>query len=287
MISIPKLWLRKLRNSPLSIKQPPDQNMRQSAEREIIYPISVSPEPLYSAEVPTGGGIENFDTPGALEINRARLECLSSLQLPLKGMRVLDVGCGVGHLAQFFVRQGCDVLCLDARKENLARLKSLYPNLTAQVFNLEKDSLADLGTFDVVFAFGLLYHLENPFRALRNLSSICRELLLIETMVSDHQLPLVVMSEETSSYSQAVENIGCRPTPSFVVLALRNAGISHIYAPRIPPNHPDFGFSWQNDLTHSRDGHLLRCVFVGSRRSLSNPNLVPLLEIAHRKAHRE
>jgi 2-polyprenyl-3-methyl-5-hydroxy-6-metoxy-1,4-benzoquinol methylase len=279
MISIFKPWLRKSRNSPQSTEQVSDQNSRQISEGKTPYPISISPEPLYSAEVPAGGGVENFDTAGALEINRARLECLSSLQLPLEGKRVLDVGCGVGHLAQFFVRQGCDVLCLDARNENLARLNALYPNLKAQVFDIEKDSITDLGTFDVVFAFGLLYHLENPFRALRNLSTLCRELLLIETMVSDHHLPLVVMTEETSAYSQAVANIGCRPTPSFVALALRNAGISFVYAPRIQPNHPDYGFVWKNDLNDSRDGHLLRCVFIGSRRSLSNPNLVPLLEI--------
>lgn len=243
----------------------------------LSYPISINAEPKFPPMVPPNSGVETFDTADALEINRARIESLHSLQLPLRGKRVLDVGCGVGHLAQFFVQQECDVLCIDARSENIEQLRALYPHLKALVFDLETDSLSALGTYDIVFAFGVLYHLENPFRALRNLAAASKELLLIETVVSDHRLPVVLMSEETCAYSQALSNIGSRPSPSFVVLALRSAGIAHIYAPRILPNHPDFHFSWNDDLSEARDGHLLRCLFVASWKPLANPNIVPLL----------
>jgi len=40
-----------------------------------------------------------FDAPEALAINGARMSHLESLGLPLAGKRVLDAGCGVGHLA--------------------------------------------------------------------------------------------------------------------------------------------------------------------------------------------
>lgn len=244
---------------------------------QLSYPISISPKLPFSSDIPSGNGVESFDTPDAVNINRARMDCLRSLDLPLRGKHVLDVGCGVGHLAQFFDQQGCDVLCLDARPENIERLKSLYPRLKAQVFDLERDSAAQLGSFDIVFAFGLLYHLENPFRALRNLSTAARELLLIETVVSDHTLPLVVMCDEPTAFNQAVDNIGCRPTPSFVALALRSSGFPYVYAPRVFPDHHDFRFEWKNDLADSRDGHLLRCLFVASRQALDNPNLTALL----------
>jgi SAM-dependent methyltransferase len=242
------------------------------------YPVSISAEPKYSPVAPADGGVESFDTPEAVSINRARLDTLASLQLPLNGKKVLDVGCGVGHLAQFFVKEQCEVLSVDARKENIERLKVLYPHLKGQVFNLEKDSFSNLGVFDIVFAFGALYHLENPFRALRDLCGACEELLLIETMVSDHYLPLNLMSEETASFNQAIHNIGSRPTPSFVILALRAAGFTHVYTPRVPPDHPDFRFDWRNDLCDSRDGHLLRCMFIASRQPIVNPHLISLLE---------
>lgn len=253
-------------------KQKPESNVTT-----LPYPISISAEPLFSSEVAAGNGVESFDTPDAISINRARMDCLSSLELPLQGKRVLDVGCGVGHLAQFFVRQGCDVSCLDARPENVARLKALYPDLKAQVFDLERDSPSELGTFEIVFAFGLLYHLENPFRALRSLGAASRDLLLIETVVSDHPLPLVVMCEEPSAFNQAVANIGCRPTTNFVALAIRSSGFPYVYAPRVFPDHPDFRFDWKNDLSDSRDGNLLRCLFVASRKPMVNPNLIALL----------
>jgi SAM-dependent methyltransferase len=222
--------------------------------------------------------VETFDTPEALELNRARLDHLRSLELPLSGQRVLDIGCGVGHLAQFFVEAGCDVYCVDGRIENVQRLKKLYPDLRAGVFNLERDRISELGRFDILFAYGLLYHLENPFQALQKLASICDELLILETMVADHHLPLVRMAEETSTYSQALGNIGCRPTPSFVVLALRAANFEHIYAPKAPPKHPDFIFTWNDDLSDSRDGHLLRCVFVASRHPLQRSGLMNLFD---------
>jgi 2-polyprenyl-3-methyl-5-hydroxy-6-metoxy-1,4-benzoquinol methylase len=245
---------------------------------QIPYPVSTSADPKYPPTVPPGGGVENFDTPAALELNRARLTHLASLDLPLQGKRVLDVGCGVGHLAQFFVQKGCDVLCVDGRKENLERLKDLYPSLRAESLDLEKDDILRLGRFDVVFAYGLLYHLENPFGALRSLASVCSELLLLETVIADHRLPLVRFAEETRAYSQALRNVGSRPTPSFIVLALRSAGFRYIYAPKIPPDHRDFNFPWQDDLSDSRDGHLLRCIFVAARRMLENAALVSLLK---------
>jgi FkbM family methyltransferase len=241
------------------------------------YPISVGPVPLYPAAARPGDGVECFDTPEALELNQARVDHLRALELPLRGKRVLDVGCGVGHLAQFFVGQGCDVLCVDARKENIERLGELYPGLKARVFDVERDSFEDLGRFDIVFAYGVIYHLEDPFRALRNLAGVCDDLLLLETMVADHPLPLVRMAEETSTSNQAMRNVGSRPTPSFVALALRSAGFRHIYGPRTPPAHRDFRFTWTGDLSDSRGGHLLRCTFVASRTPLTNPSLVDLL----------
>jgi SAM-dependent methyltransferase len=242
----------------------------------VPYPITVRRSPLHPAAVPPGG-VECFDTPEALELNQARLDHLRSLSLPLEGKRVVDVGCGVGHLAQFFVARGCDVLCVDARKENLDRLGVLYPGLKARVFDLERDSFEDLGRFDVVFAYGVLYHLEDPFRAVRGLASICDDLLLLETMIADHPLPLVRVAEETSTYSQALQRVGSRPTPSFIVLALRAAGFRYVYAPRTPPAHRDFRFQWKSDMSDVRGGHPLRCTFVASRRALPNSSTLSLL----------
>jgi tRNA (mo5U34)-methyltransferase len=41
--------------------------------------------------------------------------------------------------------------------------------------------LVDVGQFDVIFFLGVLYHLEEPFRALKRLALVTRELAVIET----------------------------------------------------------------------------------------------------------
>ena len=52
-------------------------------------------------------GSEVFDTPEALEINRARQDHLASLGLDLERKTVLEVGSGVGRHTAFFEKLGC------------------------------------------------------------------------------------------------------------------------------------------------------------------------------------
>jgi len=247
------------------------------------YPISDVP-----AEPPAGGGgVEVFETPLAQSINEARVDHLASLGLPIEGRSVLDVGCGVGHLAQFFVKRGCRVTCVDARSENIAQLRSLYPGLQAHEANVEVDRLAAFGEFDIVFCYGLLYHLENPVRGLRNLAEACSDLLLLESVISDCALPASrLIDEPASAANQAMGGLGCRPTPAFIVMTLNRVGFPYVYAPLKAPHHPDFEFEWRNDLEPARNGHLLRCIFVASRRVLVNSQLGLLQRgIQHRTDH--
>ncbi len=243
----------------------------------VPYPVFISRRDVQAETVPAGGGPETFDQPEAQEINRARLAHLASLGLPLQGKRVLDVGCGVGHLGASLVRQGCRVVCVDGREQNIASLRSRYPDLEAYIADVQREPLSRFGAFDIVFSYGLFYHLENPFAALRSMESVCRELLLLETIVCDQRLPVLLMADETRTFSQALAGVGCRPSPSYVVLALNRAGFPHLYAPRVPPDHPDFRFQWKNNLEWRRDEHLLRCIFVASRAELRSTSLVPLL----------
>ncbi|MDR7586575.1 MAG: class I SAM-dependent methyltransferase [Armatimonadota bacterium] len=247
---------------------------RVRAARAGELPVRVAREPIYSSEVPPGGGVESFDTAEAWELNRARMAHLKQLGLDLRGKTLLDVGSGVGHLAAVLREMGALVTCVDAREENVTRLRELYPGLQARVFDLETQNLEELGKYDVVFAYGVLYHLENPMRALRQFASVCREMLLLETVVVDHELPVVRLVEETAALNQALRGVGSRPSPSYVVLGLRSAGFRYVYVPRVPPSHRDFRFRWRGDLRDSRGGHLLRCVFVASRRPLDNSLLV-------------
>jgi FkbM family methyltransferase len=235
------------------------------------YPMSGIPMSLPVG----GGGVSVFDTEAARQLNEARMAHLESLGLPIEGRKVIDVGCGVGHLAQFFTARRCEVAAVDAREENLVSLRARYPELTAHCLNAETDSLALLGHFDIVFCYGLLYHLENPLAALRNMATVCDDYLLLETVVMDHPEPLLRLADEpVETFSQATGGMATRATPAFVAMALTRAGFPFVYAPRTPPLHPDFRFEWKADHEFFRDGHLLRCIFVASRRPIENRELV-------------
>lgn len=57
----------------------------------------------------------------------------------------------------------------------------LNSNVETQVDDFMEMDLLKLGSFDIIFFFGVLYHVHNPFEALKRLYSITGELAIIET----------------------------------------------------------------------------------------------------------
>jgi SAM-dependent methyltransferase len=237
----------------------------------------LTPRRQASAEPrPEGGGVESFDTDAALELNKARLTHLASLDLSMDGRAVLEVGAGVGRLTGFFIDRGCSVVATEARAENLAELRRRLPTVDAREADVE-ESLQHLGRFEVVLCYGVLYHLESPLRALRNMADVCDDLLLIETMVCDSRHAALRLEDETTSVNQALRGLAHRPSPSYLALALNRVGFDHVYAATEPPDHPDYRFSWLDNMDTGRDGALLRGVFVASRTRREQRGLTSLL----------
>ncbi|MCU1390643.1 MAG: methyltransferase FkbM family [Ilumatobacteraceae bacterium] len=224
---------------------------------------------------PETGGIECFETPAASWINRARLDHLAGLDLDVNGRSVLEVGAGVGFLSPFFLERDCRLVTTEARRENVDELQRRFPDVRSEVADVE-DSLLTLGRFDIVFCYGLLYHLESPVRALRNMAEVCDDLLLIETVVCDSPLPIARLDDETLTVSQALRGLAHRPSSSYLALALNRIGFDHVYAAVERPDFPDFIWTPVGDDAFFRDGHLLRRVFVASRSALYSSGLVPL-----------
>lgn len=219
-----------------------------------------------------------FDQPIAISINKARLKHLNSLHLDIANKKVIDIGCGVGHLAQFFIRNNCQVFCIDGRRDNISSLRLRYPNLKSNVVDVEKENLSKYGTFDIVFCYGLLYHTKKPDFVIKNISRICKDLLLLETCITDSPEYDLKFVKDTPSVNQALYGTGCRPTPRFIISHLRASGFSNIYIPRRVPNHRDFQFKYRGDGSIEKDGHLIRQILIVSRSQLANYNLVSILD---------
>ena len=94
---------------------------------QLPYPVDIRRRNYKSEGVRRHGGLEVFDAPNALAMNRARMANLQAMGLPLAGKRVLDVGCGVGHLGTKLAEMGATVVCVDGRESNIVSLRERYP----------------------------------------------------------------------------------------------------------------------------------------------------------------
>ncbi|HXA41743.1 MAG TPA: class I SAM-dependent methyltransferase [Candidatus Solibacter sp.] len=210
-----------------------------------------------------------FTYPGAVSLNLARLQHLSSLNLELGGKRVLEVGAGIGLLTSFFLDLGCETLSTDARPENVAEIRRRFPNREVAVLDLEEPGdLQRFGSFDVVFCYGTLYHLAKPGAALKELARVC-ELILLETCVTPGAEEAVNLVPESAAVNQAFSRFGSRPTRPWVMQNLRE-NWSHAYITRTQPDHPEFPLNWATLGSDSELERNTRAVFVGSKLPLDN-----------------
>ncbi|MCX7257536.1 MAG: bifunctional 2-polyprenyl-6-hydroxyphenol methylase/3-demethylubiquinol 3-O-methyltransferase UbiG [Polaromonas sp.] len=100
------------------------------------------------------------------EINPLRLDWIDAVT-PLKGKRVLDVGCGGGILADAMARKGASVLGIDLASKALkvAQLHALEAQTEGvQYCEISAEALAaeQPGSFDVVTCMEMLEHVPDP-----------------------------------------------------------------------------------------------------------------------------
>ncbi len=174
-------------------------------------------------------------------------------------MRVLDLGCCEGHYTAIFCALGFkEVVGIDLSRDHLARadflLKTVhgFDNVTLLYGNVNDSALVEqLGHFDIILCFGLLYHLKDPlllfdvFERLQNKQSPAHILMSTQfkgsylTMVSPE--PILEMQvkglperEEGVVFNEydgsAFERISLRMNPRAIAVALQAYGYSSTIA---------------------------------------------------------
>jgi 2-polyprenyl-3-methyl-5-hydroxy-6-metoxy-1,4-benzoquinol methylase len=180
---------------------------------------------------------------------------------PFPELRILDLGCGEGVYAIEAGLRGAEVLALDARTQRMEQGAACAARhgLSNVRFIQQDVRLATreaLGSFDVVYLLGLLYHLDAPdlFRVLENIHGLCTGLLVIDTLISltaeiqvewrgqlyggrrcrEHD------DEDTaevrrSRVLRSIDNtFSLRPTKESLLRALRSAGFTSAYECHLP-----------------------------------------------------
>jgi SAM-dependent methyltransferase len=217
----------------------------------------------------------SFDTIDTKSFNEARRRTLDLLwpdlhkRAPISS--ALDVGCGVGIFSEHLASYGCQVTAIDGREENIAEAqRRTTANVSFSVCDVEDTSVSRAGQFDCVLCLGLLYHLENPLRALRNIASLARHFLVVESVTAPGNDLKGVLYEEDERRNQGLTYTALILTERCLVKVLYKTGFAHVYRVRTMPNHSQFHAT----LTHRQR----RTVLVASREAISSPLLSRVAE---------
>lgn len=95
---------------------------------------------------------------------------------PFKGLRILDIGCGGGLLAEPMARLGADVVGADAAARNIpvAQIHAEQSGLNIDYRHTTAEAMAEAGEqFDVVLNMEVVEHVASPIDYL----TACRQLL--------------------------------------------------------------------------------------------------------------
>lgn len=128
----------------------------------------------------------------------------------LSGKRVLDIGCADGYFTFLAEKRGATVVSIDAWPRRGFFFARELLNSTAEFhhMNIYDISPESLGIFDIVFFFGVYYHLKHPLLALERIASVTREFALIE---SESMVPYTSDSVALARFYE-LDELGGDPT---------------------------------------------------------------------------
>jgi 2-polyprenyl-6-hydroxyphenyl methylase/3-demethylubiquinone-9 3-methyltransferase len=111
------------------------------------------------------------------EINPLRLDYIDDFA-GIKDLKVLDVGCGGGILAESMAQRGAQVTGIDLAKKSLkvAQLHSLESGVAVEYRCIAVEDLADEapGSFDVVTCMEMLEHVPDPESVVRSCARLVK-----------------------------------------------------------------------------------------------------------------
>lgn len=183
-----------------------------------------------------------FDQNYYLDINHARWNAILPLLSVLDFNSCIDVGCGPGWFSERLCGFSNSVLGLDGRHELVEEAARRVPQASFVTCDITSTNLCqDVRlSADLVFCLGLLYHLENPFQAIRNLQSMTHRYLLIETQLLPSSSCDLRLVAEGENITQGLHYYSIVPSRSSLIRMLYASGFAHVYSCGLDISHPDF-----------------------------------------------
>jgi tRNA (mo5U34)-methyltransferase len=219
---------------------------------------------FYDFDLPDGSHTRSYLVEAVAPIHQTRLEMLFGVLDPIVQDRwpelsAIDVACHQGYFAINLARRGCGrVVAVDARADHVADARLMaraygLDNIHVEERDVTQTSAGDLGAFDIVVLFGLLYHVEDPIGLLRFARGLTRRVCVVETQVAPEgatavdwgtrlvQRPVMgsfcVIDEtgEPDGPESGLTGISLCPSLDALVWVLQKVGFSRVERVTAPP----------------------------------------------------
>lgn len=104
----------------------------------------------------------------------------ATLALPLKGMNILDIGCGGGFLSQSLTRLGANVVGADSNLDHINIAKAHDGAEKIEFIHTTAEELAEKGLqFDSVCGLEIVEHVNDPAAFIQTCASLVKVDLLV------------------------------------------------------------------------------------------------------------
>lgn len=183
----------------------------------------------HSIELPDGQVIQGLQTLEQLRLRLAQFP----VPADLTGKRVLDIGAWDGWFSFEMEKRGAQVLAIDSAEHTQFRVARdlLGSKVDYQIADICRLSSKDIGRFDIVLFFGVLYHLKHPLLALETVCDLSTDMAFVESFVtddgSDLSTPPVMEFYETTELRGQFDNwVG--PNTACLLALCRTAGFVRV-----------------------------------------------------------
>ena len=98
-----------------------------------------------------------------LDIVLSHFKIKKDKKLPLKNLKILDIGCGGGLISEPMSRLGADVTGIDASYKNIqvAKIHAKKNNIKINYLNTVPENLKQRNEFDIILNLEVVEHVEN------------------------------------------------------------------------------------------------------------------------------
>lgn len=121
--------------------------------------------------------IEGLETLNVIEKANKFNKWMYETIKPYSKGRILEIGCGIGNISEFFINDNFDIVLSDLRDNYIEIVKNKFTNEVIKIDLVDADfdtKHKDLiGTFDTVFALNVVEHIKDDNKAIEN----CKKLL--------------------------------------------------------------------------------------------------------------